>query len=99
MMDSLLVAMVPKGLPEEYKLFVVVITQSEKQQTFSEFKVALRGFKDTDHASISTGNHSVMKTEHKQESQLNITCFQCGQLGHIARLCDSKGKGKNGRGH
>ena len=30
--DSLLVAMVLKGLPEEYKPFVVVVTQSDKEQ-------------------------------------------------------------------
>ena len=40
--DSLLIAMVLKGFLEECKLFVVVTTQSEKQQTFREFKVALR---------------------------------------------------------
>ena len=90
--------MVLKGLPEEYRPFVVVITQSEKEQTFGEFKVALRSFEDTGQASIATGNHSVMKTEHKQESQPNIICFQCGQPGHIARFCGSKDKGKNGRG-
>ena len=33
--DSLLIAMVLKGLPQSYKPFVVVVTQSEKQQTFS----------------------------------------------------------------
>ena len=35
--DSLLIAMVLKGLPEEYKPFVVVVTQSDKEQEFSEF--------------------------------------------------------------
>ena len=31
--------MVLKGLPEEYRPFVVVVTQSDKEQKFSEFKV------------------------------------------------------------
>ena len=95
--DSLLIAMVLKGLLEEYKSFVVT-TQCEKQQTFREFKVDLRSFEDTERA-IATGNHSVMKTEYKQESQPHVTCFQCGKLGHIARFCYSKDKGKNERGH
>ena len=89
--------MVLKGLLEEYKSFVVT-TQCEKQQTFREFKVDLRSFEDTERA-IATGNHSVMKTEYKQESQPHVTCFQCGKLGHIARFCYSKDKGKNERGH
>lgn len=37
--DSLFKAMVLKDLPEEYKLFVT--TQSEKYETFREFRVAL----------------------------------------------------------
>ena len=43
--DSLLIAMVLKGLPEEYKPFVVVVTQRDKKQTFSEFKVMLQASK------------------------------------------------------
>ena len=32
--DSLLIAMVLKGLPESFKPFVVVVTQSDKKQSF-----------------------------------------------------------------
>jgi len=31
-----------KGLPESFKPFVVVVTQSDKEQTFTEFKAALK---------------------------------------------------------
>lgn len=48
--DSLLIAMLLKGLPESYQSFVVVVTQSKKQQIFSEFKGALRSFEDTESA-------------------------------------------------
>ena len=46
--DALLVAMALKGLTEEYKTFVTVITQRETALTFAEFKVALRNFEDTE---------------------------------------------------
>ena len=38
-LDGLLIAMVLKGLPKEYKAFFVVVTQNEKTQTFQKFKV------------------------------------------------------------
>ena len=79
--DSLLIAMVLKGLPEEYKSFVVVTTQCEKQQTSTEFKVDLRSFEDTERANIATGNHSVMKTECKQESHRMSPVFNAGNQG------------------
>ncbi|XP_068704666.1 uncharacterized protein [Montipora foliosa] len=80
--------MVLKGLPEEYKPFVVVVTQSDKEQKFSEFKVALRSFEDTERTSVTTGSHSVMKTEYKKEPQSDIVCYQCGHPGHIARFSE-----------
>ena len=39
--DGLLISMVLKGLPEDYKQFTVITTQSEKVLTFGEFKVSL----------------------------------------------------------
>ena len=95
--DSLLIAMVLKGLPEEYKPFVVVVTQSDKEQKFSEFKVALRSFEDTERTSVTTGSHSVMKTEYKKESQSEIVCYQCDNPGHIARFCKSNNKNRRGQ--
>ena len=97
MTDSLLIAMVLKGLPEEYKPFVVVVTQSDKEQKFSEFKVALRILEDTERTSVTTGSHSVMKTECKKESQWEIVCYQCDHPGHIARFCKSNNKNRPGQ--
>ena len=42
--DSLLIAMLLKDLPESFKPFVVVVTQSDSKRTFTKFKAALRSF-------------------------------------------------------
>jgi len=90
--DSLLIAMALKGLPENYKSFVVVITQSDKKHTFCEFKEALRSFEDTERARTETRDDSIMKTVNSQEYNkgTNITCYSCGQSGHIAPRCPKK---------
>ena len=46
--DSLLVAMVLKGLPQRFRTFVTVITQKEKDANFTEFKIALRSYEETE---------------------------------------------------
>ena len=45
--DSLLIAMVSKGLPPEFKMFRVVIGQ-KKTLTFSQFKTELRAFEESE---------------------------------------------------
>ena len=53
--DSLLIAMVLKGLPPEYKTFATIVTQKdEKDHKFSDFKVALRSFEETEKCSPSS---------------------------------------------
>ena len=61
--DRLLIAMVLKGLPP--KPFAMVITQKKKTSTFSEFKVCLRSYEDTEHMcypSDESNNILQMKT-------------------------------------
>ena len=43
--DALLIAMVLKGLPDDYGTFVAVVTQSETVDTFTKFKIALRNLR------------------------------------------------------
>ena len=49
MSDLLLIAMVIKRLPPNFKPFTTVITQKKKTLTFSEFKVCLRSYEETEH--------------------------------------------------
>ena len=67
--DSLLVAMVLKGLPQEFKPFTTVVTQKEKATTFSEFKVALRNYEDTEKLRTqgASGSTSVIMTNSTTE--------------------------------
>ena len=46
--DSLLIAMVLKGFPPDFKSFTTVVTQKDKTLSFSEFKVALQSFEETE---------------------------------------------------
>ena len=67
--DSLLMAMVLKGLPQSYKPFVLVVTQREKQQTFSEFNASLRSFEDTKKARTAHNSDSILKAENNFNGQ------------------------------
>ncbi|RUS70255.1 hypothetical protein EGW08_021985 [Elysia chlorotica] len=69
--DSLLIAMVLKGLPASYQAFVVVITQSEKKQTFSEFKVSLRSFEETEKSRAGASEDSILKSFSRMSTSTN----------------------------
>ena len=54
--DGLLISMILKGLPDDYKPFVVVVTQSDREHNFQEFKLALRNFEETEHTRTNNEN-------------------------------------------
>ncbi|KAK3876711.1 hypothetical protein Pcinc_018523 [Petrolisthes cinctipes] len=94
--DSLLVAMVLKGLPPSYKTFATVVTQREKEWTFMEFKVQLRSYEETEkackpHKKSENNDHTVMKAN-SRESTSNLKCFVCGRPGHKSFQCYEKKK-------
>ena len=100
--DSLLIAMVLKGLPVEYKTFSAIVTQRDEKEDkmkFQEFKVALRSYEETEksHTVSPSGEDSVMNCKQKSPtSNGSITCYSCGQPGHKSSECRSKDKKKKG---
>ena len=77
----------------------MVVTQSEKQKTFSEFKASLRSFEDTEKARTADSNDSILKAEDNLQGakppvlRKRKTCFNYTQQGHITRFCPNKSKG------
>ena len=93
--DGLLIVMVLKGLPTEYKPFSVLITQSDKVITFPEFKVSLRNFEENEKVLCKGEKSAVMHVRHgKFNNNYNnnrrdvkkLECFACGIVGHKSNL-------------
>ncbi|KAJ8029525.1 hypothetical protein HOLleu_28938 [Holothuria leucospilota] len=81
--------MILKGIPSQYKPFVVVVTHSDKEVTFQEFKVMLRSYEETEKAH-KTEDDSVFKTV--SSTHQGVKCYSCGNYGHISRNCPVGGK-------
>ena len=81
--DALLIDMVLKGLTDEYKPFIAIITQSETVDTFHKFKQALRNFEEMEiiRSSGISKKDSVLKSK---EYKKPLTCYNCGVAGHIS---------------
>ena len=89
--DSLLIAIVLKGLPDEYKAFVAVTTQAENVDDFVKFKTSLRHFEETENSRTQSSkdqSSSIMKMVDTRGKP--ITCYTCGALGHKSSQCDKK---------
>ena len=83
--DGLLVAMVLKGLPSDYRSFCTVVTQKDDDYSFSDFKVSLRSYEEMNVSnSESTDNVLNIKT--------NVKCFTCNEPGHKSFQCKFKPK-------
>ena len=96
--DSLLIAMVLKGLPEDYKTFSAIVSQRDEKEDnmkFQEFKIALRSYEETERSRTpsQTGDDRVMNCKQKNlPPNGSVTCYSCGQPGHKSPRCRSKDK-------
>ena len=92
--DSLLIAMIIKGLPsEEYKPFSTVVTQKDKDLSFGEFKVSPRSFEATQKLSTESDKQdSVMHVAGKPSNRpkKEIICYGCKKSGHKISACRAK---------
>lgn len=98
--DALLVAMVLKGLTDDYNPFSVHVTQTRETLTFNEFKARLRSFECMLHYcsrprtdEVTTTNYKASKPKFKEERKyFNGECFICEKMGHKAKDCRNKDK-------
>lgn len=88
--DSLLMAMIMKGLPSEFKPFVTM-SINKAPESFADFKKTLRVFEGTMKMYEQGGSDSVMSVERRGPK-----CYGCGQFGHIRRKCPKESKPING---
>ena len=100
--DSLLIAMVLKGLPADYKTFSAIVTQHDEkddEMKFQEFKTSLRSYEEREKSFTpsQTDEDSVMNCKQKgPPANGSIMCYSCGQPGHKSPECQSKDKKKKG---
>ena len=85
--DSLFTAMIPKGLPFEFKTFLTTESQKEKPIILTDFKVELKIFEETKRCHISHVSDSVINLKHKHSSWKNgsdgmVKCYSWGRLRH-----------------
>ncbi|XP_068228310.1 uncharacterized protein [Palaemon carinicauda] len=101
--DSLLIAMVLKGLPEEFTPFNTVVMQKDTESTFPEFKSLLRSYEESLRSREAhrpdVKSENVLKVNYKKNpdyqcggsaSGSSVRCYSCGKTGHKSFECKLK---------
>ena len=91
--DGLIIAMVLKGLLRTFNAFSIYVTHSSKELTFTEFKMQLRSFEDTDKYHRNSNDDNIMKLTNSFSKMSNeVSCYKCNGKGHIAKICPNNFK-------
>lgn len=88
--DSLLIAMILKGLPDDFKAFSTVVTQKKEDMNFKNFKSSLRSYEESEKCRLasSANDDRVMQMKSSAyKSSYPIKCFKCGKEGHKKFQC------------
>ena len=94
--DTLLVAMILKGLPPEYDTFGTIVTQKDPPMDLKDFKVALRAQEEREKLSkpSAESSDSVLRSDSSSKNPENLKCYACGRMGHKSFECKNRKKGK-----
>ena len=98
--DSLLIAMLLKGLPESFKSFSTVIIQQDVDKlNFEMFKNSLKNYDENERArvGVSQDQETVMKISSNNKakprySTAKLECYSCGSPGHVRQNCTDLNK-------
>jgi len=102
--DSLLIAMIMKALPDQYKPFITVISQKDDTLSFSDFKTLLRNYEDTNKLQYGQCNSSSvmnMKFEHHTNHPKRKStkwCSFCKSATHDTNRCFKRNDQRNKAG-
>ena len=86
--DTLLIEMVLKGLPAEYRIFSTIIAQKNTELSFMDFKTQLKSFEETEILLHCDSSDSIRKVKDKSK----VKCYLCQKMGHYKSECKSKFK-------
>ena len=97
--DSLLIAMVIKGLPDRFKPFTTVIAQQNSDNSdFAKFKMALITYEENERAReshCSGDNDVILSVGNNYTSNNKLKYYACGQEGRLKMQCKSLNQSKN----
>ena len=89
--DSLLMAITMKGLPDRFSTFCTVMTQKEQEDSFLDYKVALKSFEEGEkyrrEANAESNTVMQVKPTTTSRSSRTITCYTCGKPNHKSYEC------------